>query len=487
MNKETVKILVAVLRVFVAGANKGYDSALHAAEVTAQVCRDMHRRKEKEKKNTHGYVITALRVLKAKRILFEAIDNWADDKLKRFKPSENKRVFGLTKPALEHLKEIGTVENFSPLGESTLMSVLQKFDVIPARKEASITVPAVLVETVKEIERKESQKETTIMPAQNASQTPNNIQRLIATVRNRSETWGGQTGTPADFLGAMFAIYLADGNGPETPISAKKLNFGWNNYAACREFLRQNGLVENFAERENPYGKNKIRAYGLKLTSLGLEVAYEGDFKDERTSSTNKTGPMIKNQKKEQPVENGSETLNAQQLAEMLAEMRQMRDEIDALRAGKAAQPQPVENVPPPVEYSDMDTISLLLTTAIPGFIGAIKELLNDKYGLESGGLKPGGTITAINTRGLYLGLTEIEKTFSGIKGYVSQCLHTGAPVDMELLTRYAEDYIHAADNLKVKKTLPALADSRVMTKCVLRKSEAIRHPVWRRSVAAQN
>ena len=50
MNNETRKILLAVLRVFVGDVNRGHDSTLHAQEITNQVCRALHRKKEKEKK-----------------------------------------------------------------------------------------------------------------------------------------------------------------------------------------------------------------------------------------------------------------------------------------------------------------------------------------------------------------------------------------------------------------------------------------------------
>lgn len=484
MNKETQKILFAVLRVFVEDMARGNDNTLHAQEITNQVCRALHRRKEKEKKNTYAFVVAALRALKAKRVLFEAIDDWSDDRLARPKAVERRSAFGLTRPAVEYLTDEENLKNHSVTSDALLAALLGEFGLItPKQKE--ISVPAVLVETVAAIKQEEFEQMPEPKPVVTAS-NKDNVQRLIATVRNRSANWSSSAGTPADLLGAMCELYFNSGDGDKTPVSAQRLNFSWHNYQKCRDFLRQHGLVESFSERRNPYGKNKMKAHGIKLTSLGLEVAVDGDFKDERQTTVSKSGPMLKNHKKQPEQLPSLSNLDSQQLADMLAKMSRLEQEIADLRAGANTQPPPqtAPVAPPPpqnYEYHDVSTVSIVLMSAIPGLVTSIKELLDSRY-LDR---NTDHVITQINVRGLYLSITEIEKALNGIKAYVSECLHNNTAVDIKLLEQYADDFREAAKYVGARKTLPILG-AKILEKCVLRQSEAIEHPVWKRPEPAQ-
>jgi hypothetical protein len=485
MTKETQKILFAVLRVFVEDMARGNDNTLHAQEITNQVCKALHRRKEKEKKNAYAFVVTALRALKAKRVLFEVIDDWSDDRLARPKAVDKRSAFGLTRPAIEYLTDEENLAKHSAMSDNMLAALLTEFGLITPKQKEISTVPAVLVETVAAI----TQEEFPRMPEQNTTPAANNkdnVRRLIATVRNHSETWGSTTGTPADLLGAMCAFHFDTPDGDKTPISAQKLNFGWHNYTRCRDFLKQHGLIKNFSERRNPYSKTKMKAHGIRLTALGLDVAVDGDFKDERPTTTQKRSPMLKDHKRQPEPPPSPSNLDSSQLAAVLAKMAHMEQEIAELRAGKAAAVEtPVETPPAAAaayEYADVSTVSIVLVAAIPNLVTAIKELLDSRY---LGPNDKANAITQINTRGLYLSITEIEKALNGIKVYVSQCLRNNVAVDIELLEQYAADFREAAKNVKTKKTLPILG-TKIEEKCVLRQSDAVAHPLWKRAAPAR-
>lgn len=300
MNKETQKILFAVLRVFVDDINRGNDNTLHAHEITNQVCRALHRRKEKEKKNTHTHVVTALRALKAKRILFEAIDDWSDDRLARPKSVEKRSAFGLTRPALEYLTDVEKLKEYSAKSDAALSAMLAEFGVItPKQKEISV-VPAVLVETIQAIEQKENMANNEESPVA----SDNNVRRIAAEIKNFPFL---SAFTPARLLGALRAI-----NATSVESACSAADIGWEPHKIqnASPALAARGLVA--WRHEVPLQpKNRAAAtkrMGIYLTDLGRRVAEEGNFYDvipdnERWSySTQKQGIMLKNSKKSESV-----------------------------------------------------------------------------------------------------------------------------------------------------------------------------------------
>lgn len=491
MQEKTLKILVAVLRVFIGSADRGNPITLHEHEVVSQVCRGMHKRKEKEVKNMRGLIVFAIRSLKGGCVLYEAIDSWSDDKLKRPKSSSEKKLFGLTDKALTYVAE-HQIAGVNTQSNQFLLDMLraEEFEILP-KNQIPITVdsaPEALVKTVTAI-KQEQKQEIAIVPDRSQParpETAHNVQRLVVTVRNKSKEWLGQS-TPADLLGGLSEQYFAT-EGADTAVgSAVKLGWPERRRAMYKEavrFLKSHGLVEDFDTRRDPY-TGATRAYGVKLTNLGLEVAVAGEFKDERPQSERKvdaptaaekltsTGsPMLKGHKK--PDE--TPAVASDQLAAVLAQMQKMREEITALRAERevaAAGALIASSSPPePTYYNDRATMAVVLKGAVAALIQTFSCLLDDKA-------------QTINATGLYLSLTEFEKAVLGIKGYVSECIRDEAPVDLELLQQYAADYTAAADMLETKSTLPIVAE-KIVTKRSLAGDNAIRRQIWRRDRAAQ-
>jgi hypothetical protein len=508
MNKETFKTLLAVLRVFVSAVNRGHDSTLHAHEVTNEVCRIFQRRKDSEKKNTHGFVVAALRALKAKQILFEAIDDWSDDRLNRPKAAEHKRTFGLTIPALDYLTSERNSTDYSGKSDALLTNMLAYFDVIPRQQNPNTVVPAVLVETVRRIEQKEkvmTEKHTL------ADTTPadNNVQRLVATVNNTSDKWLTNS-TPRDLLGGLLALEQSGETNENVPASTAKLlwpDSKRTNYVAAREFLRQHNLIDSFKECKNPHDSNSTRPYGIKLTALGREVAVAGEFKDERpaaerwhTKAKNggKNATMIKGNKKRMsadatnntPVHAPSGPISDVDFKTMMTQfqtiMTSLSQRVEA--AEKALETADKTGVALPavqhtaaaklVEYDEQETMRRVLRDAVKLLTSAFWALIDDPKEMKNNE-EPA---TAVNAAGLYLALTEIEKAVHGIKAYVSECMDNETDVDLEMIAKYADDYSRAAEELPTKLTLPIMA-TELLLRRRLTGDKAVHRTKWNRGV----
>ena len=487
MNKETKKVIFAVARVFVDAANKGNNTTLSVSEIHTAVCRTLHRRKEREKKNLEAPVGAAIDRLKRHRILFETIDEWGPTKIKirRFKAADAKRKFGMTATALDYLTRGDRLAGYSIKSELIISDLLLHFGAIEHETAPIvITSPAALVETVAAIK-----EENNITPQPVSQSTigqqisTNNVQRLIATIRNKSASWPN-VHTPADLLGALAAHYINTESGETAVGSAKKI--GWEEvqprrYRLAREVLEQHGLVTHSEKRKIP-GKTGVRGYGIQLTDLGLEVAVDGDFKDQSHKiTTQKSGTMLKDHKKNQPETPALASPEQQQMREMMEEMHRLREEVQALRAQTSDTPTPVEEEAVKEEYTELATMSIVLQHAAPRLMDAIKPLLTDEDAKDS---TPPATMQ-INTTGLYLALTEVDRMISGIKAYVSECIRDDEEVDMELLEAYAKAYSAAANVLETKKTLPILGE-KVVTKRFLAGSSSISRSLWPRPAAAR-
>lgn len=506
MQEKTLKILVAVLRVFVGSADRGNTITLHENEIINQVCRGMHKRKEKEIKNMRGMIVFAVRALKGGRILYEAFDSWSDDKLNRPKSISEKKLFGLTDIALKYIEE-HMIVGVNTQSNQFLIDMLQsdEFKILP-KQPPQITVdsaPAALVETVNAI-KQEQKQELMAMPAQNTNEpkqsASHNVQRLITTVRNRTAGWGSQS-TPADLLGGLYEYYLA--NEGENANSASMIKLGWPEhrrrvYRLAMAFLKSHGLVEDLSMRRTP-GTNKLRPYGIKLTDLGLEVADAGDFKDLRppsersnvtandvTTGSRKKNPMLKGQKK--PVVETNDTEDAPtsprqielmmaQLQEMREENRKMHEEIRALRDARAeVEAESDDNETDYYTYHrQMPTMKILLSTAVTGMVESFAALLDAEH-------------NCINSDGAYLALTELEKVILGFKAYISECLKNNKLVDIELIRAYAEDYKKAiAKSLETDRAAPVpIMGEKIETKRSLVGDAAINRQTWKRPASAR-
>lgn len=476
MKPQTVNVIKEIVRFFIGCYNRGNATTANTKSVHAEVCKQLHITRQANRNNHYGVVVEALRVLKSKVVLFETIASKENDLLHEIVTVDNRRIYGLTSAAEKYLTDPPKPgEESLPLcSDKFITKMLQDFDVLPRH-------------TARVEETPDSEEE--LMPE-------NNIQRLVATVRNRSAAWPAKS-TPADFLGGVYALSLQPGG--DTLASAEKLD--WpdrpvsrrQNYTACRDFLIQQGLLASGGDRKRRQGNREITVlYGVKLTPLGTEVAIAGNFKDERPASERgeaetpqqptKAGTMLKGHKQQ--------AAEAAPAADTSAETKEMLQTIAALQQRLAAleskhQPElaaaPEAEVAPaePVEYSEKATMSMVLQVAVPAIIESFKQLIDQQ---DEGDEE---RATHVNVSGLYLTLTELEKTVHGIKAYVSECMAAGTAIDLDLLGRYAESYRTAAENLEEKSTLPKLGE-RVVTKRFFIGGEAIHHTLWKRPTAAR-
>lgn len=505
MQEKTLKILVAVLRVFVVAVNRGNPITLHENEVVNQVCRGLHKKKEKEIKNTRKLVVFAIRTLKDARVLYEALDSWSNDKLNWAKPLAEKKFFGLTDPALKYIDE-HMLAGVNTQSSQFLVDMLRadEFKILPKTTPAVtvtgiVSTPPALIETVAAIKQEQPQVEPTAVPEKttpanaNSGASSHNVQRLITTVRNESASWTSQS-TPSDLLGGLYEYYLA--NEGENANTASAIKLGWPErrrdiYRESVRFLKRHGLVDNLEYRRTP-GSNKLQAYGIKLTDLGLEVADAGEFKDARPLSerigatpgdakiaARKNTPMLKGQKKTDAIaekEKKELTASPQQIDQLLEKMQKMHEELLALREGREPAAKIVEEEAPPKNetHSAMTTMKLLLTSMVPGLLTTFAALLDDTH-------------NRVNADGAYLALTELERVIFGVKAYISQHLPPDprmsptSYIDVEKMQAYARDYCAAIEkSLEVDRNhpVPIMAEE-IVTKRLLARDAAIKRRPW--------
>jgi hypothetical protein len=514
MNRDTLKILVDVLRVFIDAAPGA--GMLTASAVTEKICLALQRRKEKEKKNTHGYVLAALRALKAKQILFESID--ATELGSQSKRTEAPRLFGFTNPAIDYLTTDNHLRGYSVRSEAVLVDMLIAFNVIAQPHGSRVTVPAALVETVRAIEQKAHITAPKTQPTEEDSVSEpvltadNNVQRLVATVRNRSDEWPTNS-TPKDLLGGLLALDQSGETNADVQASQAKLLWPDSkrpNYIAVCTFLRQHNLICSFKECKSPNNPNGTRPYGIKLTDLGRAVAVAGEFKDERPSEERWNTRSQNNGKKSTLLKKDKKRMNADDenspatgprepisIADFHTMMSHFKSFASSLEQRLAAAEQAInarDKVPPTnnqtaaasvetagLEYDEQETMRLVLKDAVRFLVASFKSLIDNPEELEHDE-KPA---TVINSSGLYLALTEIEQVVHGIKAYVSECLYTHTDVDLEMIERYAENYTAAAKVLPTKHTLPVMA-TKLMVKRFLTGDKAVRRTKWNRGTAAK-
>jgi hypothetical protein len=476
MNREMAKIVYAVLRVFLDAYNRGTGNALHAKEITEQVCKQLQRRKEKEKKNTHGYVVTALKALKNKQVVFEAVDDWGNDKLHTAKPVEGRKIFALTADVVDFLTRGDLMPGYSTGSQRVLNAVLTEFDVIaPATGAAPIVVPSALVETVSTIQNKaafaaESQGAMTPMSTM-STVTDNNIQRLVAEIRNASRVGGN---TPAQLLGALNA---AAAHSIERAVSFSALEFNCNVGAKVRQILIDRGLLAHREEREVNYKHrpHTPQLLGMYLTPLGLQVAEAGGFVDDRKPnekyhrpSQSKYGRMVRTPALSQPLPASP--------AENGGDLAALRAEIAALRAAMTgfAPPPHVETAsprvtPPPVKtIGRYQTIGAIVTATVNAIVSRIEALQT-----ENGS-------TALNVDAAGLAMVEVDHVVAGLKCYLYSCARGEREFDANFLRDYAAQVELDAEQLDAARRLPVLGTiADVGTARVLRGSKAIKRAVW--------
>lgn len=472
MNREMAKIVYAVLRVFLDAFNRGTGNALHAKEITEQVCKHLQRRKDKEKKNTHGYVIAALKALKHHEVVFEAVDDWGNDKLHTSKPVEGRKIFALTADVVDFITRGDLMDGYSASSQRVLAAVLEEFGVTkPASSPQPIVVPAALVETVSTIQHKAAEAASSqgAMTPMSVSASNNNVQRLVAEIRNAGRV--GQN-APSHLLGA---VHAAGAHSPERGVSFSDVAFNPNVGAKIRQPLMARGLLAHREEGEIHYkGKPTVaKLAGMYLTPLGRQVAEAGGFVDDRPEnlkyyrpSQSKFGRMVRRPDTAQPATAVDNTT-----------LEALRAEIAALRAAVAG------GTVPPAETQPNGGVTVRPAVKTLGryrTIGAIVAATVSAIVARIDALRSEDDATALNVDAAGLAMVEVDHVVAGLKCYLYSCARGEREFDPALLRDYAAQVELDAEQLDAQRQLSVLglmAD--VGTARVLRGSKAIRRNVW--------
>jgi hypothetical protein len=474
MKSQTVNVVKAIVRFFISSFNRGNTITANTATIHADVCRQLHITKQANKNNYRGIVTEALRILKRRVVLFETITPKENDLLNRAVSIDNRTVYGLTAAIEEYVTRPHT-DTTSVTSDRYIYELLQHFGVL-----STPTTPVAAP-----------------VPEEQKEMADNNVARIISTIRQESITWRAKV-TPADLLGAMYALHTADVNNPpaENAGMLSMARLSWpvslaHNYHDCYKVLERAGLITPYKTQQHrtKTGDMATRPYGFKFTPLGIEVAIGGEFKDTRSaaqktspSSQKKAGRMLKravsrtNRDVEEELQSYVHTEAFKQaVAAEVALLMQAERAALGLPTPTVAPP---EEWPRPVAHDDLTTMSIMLERAVPAIIESFSGLVD-----------PPDTTnprTAINVRGVYLALTEIEKAVKGLKSYLATNDSHGDGF-LPLLQQYSASYRTAAAELEKKLRLPVLGDTiPTGARRVLRGDKAISHPLFGNTVTAQ-
>jgi hypothetical protein len=477
MKQQTVNVLKVIVRLFIEVANYNDGITATTSKIHTDVCRQLKITRQANKNNYRGAVIKALRLLKKRIVLFETVVPKENDILNKAVPVDNRTVFGLTNAVEDYLTSPNTT-NTSNTSDRYIIELLQHFGVLSPE-----TAPQ---------PHDQPQPEENVMPTDNVAQ-------LVEIVNTAAAQWLA-TVTPADLLGAMYALHIEDSQHPDREwcgmLSMTRL--GWpmskaHNYAKCYKVLERAGLIEAYKVQQHTQkdGKVKLRPYGFKLTPLGIEVAIVGNFQDTRkpgnltaaeqkrrrevadretgstpTAPKPQKGDMLKGEKVTHKIKSylaaDREAALIDRMERLLNNMiennNQRFDAIDRrmqkfdgggpeseqLAPSLADQPEARSHK----QLDDDTTIATFLTSAAPLVIAAIHDLIDEKAGASE-----------INAEGLYYAITELSAMLRGIKSYLDKCIENNTTVDRDMLDQYAIKYYEAARNVADGRWLPVLGE----------------------------
>lgn len=488
MTNETLKKLTAVLRIFVSAASKGNPVTLYEHEILAQVCKDLHIRKEKEIKRNKPLIRTILSNLKSGRILYETmVDNIATDKLNRLQPTEIRRMFGLTDPAIRYI-QARLSNDLAPTSEKFLLDMMRhdRFGVLP--KERGVvheTVPAALVEAVEEIKQEQAPQMETTTTVTQATQTNHNAARIASEVRNIGIVVRDKS--PARLLGALLQVQAFDS---ESATVAEKIGWDPHTIKPCRDAIRHLNLIgiKQVMHVNLPGVGQHERHKGIYLTPLGRQVAEAGGFEDHippeqrwsRYTHRKKTGDMLKNSKKAQPG-GGSGGLTMTLADGSVVNNLTVQEVIELQRAfgltpaagdtsvTPAESQTAVAVAAPPKMLNTYQTIAVLLSAVTNALCTTIADLETRN---ES---------EAVNIDGVSLGLTEVGHMLTGFKHYINSCVRGEATLDIKSLQDYAAQMELDLERIEKQREFPVLGDidADMGYGRVLRGDKAIKKTVW--------
>jgi len=460
MKPQTVNVIKEIVRYFIGCYDRGNAVTANTNTVHTEVCRRLHIVRQANKNNYRGLVIEGLRTLKKHVVLFETVTPKENDILNKAISIDNRTVYGLTMAVEDYLTRPSVGDN-NTLSDRYITTMLQHFNVL-AKPAAPVAVEKVKIDMT------------------------NNVERLVATVRNASNSWA-YPNTPADLLGGLYALHQTVPVDTDPPLVASAAKLNWPNrlkkhYSEACKFLTKHGLVESAAERKRKQGGREIALpHGIRLTPLGVEVAISGDFKDLRTEAKTKAGTMLKGQK-QNPPETPAPPASGTDTQEMLRTIAALQERLSALEQQKKHEPPAEELSEEPTHYDEQSTMSMILGAAIPAMIGAFRSVIDDPETITDAGDEPA---THINPTGLYLTLTEIEETVRGIKAYASECIKRNEQIDLALIDAYAADFQKAAAELERRHSLPVMGEQ-IIVKRFLTGENAVKRPVWKRRTAVK-
>lgn len=489
MNNETLRKLLAVLRIFVAAASKGNPVTLYEHEILAQVCKDLRIRKEKEIKRNKPLIRTLLGNLSSNRILYETlVDNIATEKLNRLQPVEIRRLFGLTDPAVAYIQS-RLSNDLAPTSDKFLLAMLRHdvFGVLPKERapEAAETTPAVLAEAIKEIKQEPiPQMET--KPVTTAAPANHNAARIAAEVRNIGVVVRDKS--PARLLGALLQVQAFDA---ESATVAEKIGWDPHTIKPCRDAMQHLNLigVKQVMHVNLPGVGTHERHKGIYLTPLGRQVAEAGGFEDHippeqrwsRYTHRKKTGDMLKNSKKGPTAGTAGGGLTMRLADGSVVNNLTVQEVIEFQRAfgiAPAASDTPVSTAEsqaavavaaPPKMLNTYQTIAVLLGAVTNALCTTIADLETRN---ES---------EAVNIDGVSLGLTEVGHMLTGFKHYINSCVRGEATLDIKSLQDYAAQMELDLERIEKQREFPVLGDidAEMGYGRVLRGEKSIKKTVW--------
>ena len=456
MKQQTIKICLAVVRVFLDCVTKGNDTTLHVDAINNGVCRQLRLNKNKEKKNTRGTVIQVIKVLKENRVLCASPLGPEHDLLKRVQPVDNRTVYNISREAYRFVTSHNLLPEYASTSDATLRAMLHKFGVIPA-DEARVNVmktptwvePPIAVETAPLVTTppEPEEKETPVMAETKPTTTNGHdadyfekqVITTIVSALNRL-VWSNQH-TPRALLGALRA---ANAVSADTGASGRSIKWEAHLLSAAAQVLVKYKLLawRNVTPVVWTHKKPAIKHSGAYLTELGKMVADAGNYVDDRDAhyhaphvAKKKEGNMLKNEKKTTtPVGEQDDTkaimvptpdggyvrcFDPNVAVALLAAFNNRTAGTTVVPAVAEAavavvEAQEEETAPEKIVLSDYATIATIVGPTTKTLFTQIQSLLTSATDL--------GQVEAINQEGLYFAISELQEIIGGLKWELSRC-----------------------------------------------------------------
>ena len=437
MTTELSKVTFAVLRVFIDAFNKQNNCTFHLDDVNNEVCRALHRGSRKEKKQTRPFVLTTLRALVAKKILFAGRDDWSDDKLARPKPLEVKDVYGLTYAAIDYMT-LAKDGPYSIKSKTGLEKLLAAFDVAPEPEQEP--APSATL-TPKKPVIKTSTENTNIVTTTTVKPDVASVSRALSRIKNLSAAWRNLS-TPTCLLACLKTAQAYDA---ESATSSAKTDWYVRRYQEAADLLIAEGLAETEKRTHTADGVTTTRNYGLWLTPLGAAVVEVGAFTDNRPDTEprfsagtkhteEKTGSMLKNSKKQTPATTPP-TTSGDFIRVMIGGqvVTVHKDDVPKL-AAQAEQTTAEETATGPRAKMTLP-LDRTIAFVVTGMTNALCKVVSDLAVTE---IAPGQNAEDVDNVALYHSLTKFQEVVSAMKHALRECLKSQQTFPAQAMLDYS-------------------------------------------------